>query len=257
MSFVLCLLIGVAFAGEPVVKGGKLSDDAGAALTVRNIAIPGGTAVSNVYTLSGQHILSMSLARSGTTTVLSASFPSLGLALGAQVPATDAPSQIVAFWNAGVLTREGADKAALLTWAKAQNVVVRDTAADAEKMAAYAASHPTSTGSGYGSGSSYGSSGGASASTAKPTTSSAPATPAVVSVSMHVSCAQNVRVFTGASANSGGTYGWESPNSTRSLSLKPGSVVCIADSHDKVQSCWTVPTSSARVDVGCGGFTAR
>lgn len=251
MSFVLCLLLGVAFAGEPVVKGGKLSDDAGAALTVRNIAIPGGTAVSNVYTLSGQHILSMSLARSGNITVLSASFPSLGLSMGAQVPATDAPSQIVAFWNAGVLTREGADKAALLAWAKAQNVVVRDTAAEAEKVAAYAASHPTSTTSFSSSPTSSGSA------SSKPTTASAPSTPAVVSVSMHVSCGQNVRVFTGSSATSGGTYGWESPNSTRSLSLKPGSVICIANSQDKVQSCWTVPTSSARVDVGCGGFTQR
>lgn len=253
MSFVLCLLLGVAFAGEPVVKGGKLTDDAGAALTVRNIAIPGGTAVSNVYTLSGQHLLSMSIARSGEFTMLSANFPSLGLSLGAQVPATDAPSQIVAFWKAGVLTREGADKAALLAWAKAQNVVVKDNAAEAEKLAAYAASHPTST-SGFSSG---GSSASSSSAAPRPTTSSAPSTPTVVSVSMHVSCAQNVRVFTGSSATSGGTYGWESPNSTRSMSLKPGSVVCIADSHDKVQSCWTVPTSSARVDVGCGGFTQR
>lgn len=252
MSFVLCLLLGVAFAGEPVVKGGKLTDDAGPALTVRNIAIPGGTAVSNVYTLSGQHILSMSLARSGNITVLSANFPSLGLSLGAQVPATDAPGQIAAFWNAGVLTREGADKAALLTWAKAQNVVVKDNAAEADKVAAYAASHPTSTTAFASPATSPSTSSGP-----KPTTSSAPATPTVVSVSMHVSCAQNVRVFTGSSATSGGTYGWESPNSTRSLSLKPGSVVCIADSHDKVQSCCTVPTSSARIDVGCGGFTQR
>ncbi|MCP4810211.1 MAG: hypothetical protein GY913_24205 [Proteobacteria bacterium] len=74
---------------------------------------------------------------------------------------------------------------------------------------------------------------------------------------MKVTCDTKVRVFKGSSPSSGGTYGWESPNSVRSLSMSAGDVLCIADGSDKVQSCWTASGSTAKLEVGCGGFMQR
>lgn len=78
-----------------------------------------------------------------------------------------------------------------------------------------------------------------------------------VSVSVHVSCSERVRLFRGHSPSSSGTYGWESPNSTVSYTVSAGDVICIADGSDKVQSCWTAGSGSASLDVSCGGFKAR
>ena len=103
----------------------------------------------------------------------------------------------------------------------------------------------------------------ASAAASRPATSassgqsSAPAAPTTVSVSMKITCGERVRVFQGRSANSGGTYGWESPNSVRSLTVPVGNVICIANERDQVQSCWTASGTRASLEVGCGGFMQR
>ncbi|MCB9777643.1 MAG: hypothetical protein H6742_03685 [Alphaproteobacteria bacterium] len=88
-------------------------------------------------------------------------------------------------------------------------------------------------------------------------TSSKPAGPQRVSVSMHIDCPEKVRIFQGRSPSSGGTYGWESSNSTRSLSMDEGDVLCIADDRDHIGSCWTASGSSVSLDVQCGGFRQR
>ena len=81
--------------------------------------------------------------------------------------------------------------------------------------------------------------------------------PQRVSVSLHIDCDQRVRLFQGASRTSGGTYGWNSPNTVRSVSMNAGEVLCICDDRDNKQSCWTAAPISGRLEVGCGGFSVR
>lgn len=243
------ILVGL-LAGEPTMKGSKLLDDGAAALSVKTVKIPGGTTSTTVSTLDGAAVLVMNLSPiSPGQGMLAADFQGLGLRFGGMVPEPSASELLLGWWRAGVLTREGADREALATWAGSRGFTLTDTAAAQASFASAMASRPPPAFTPAPTPSSASSSSGSS--------SSAAAKPSTVSVSMHISCGEKVRVFFGSSASSSGTYGWESPNSTRSVTVKPGSVICIADSHDKVGSCWTVGEQRASLDVGCGGFTAR
>lgn len=248
------ILVGM-LAGEPTMKGSKLLDDGAAALSVKTVKIPGGTTSTTVSTLDGATVLVMNLSPlSPGQGLLAADFQGLGLNFGGMVPEPSASELLLGWWRAGVLTREGADREALATWAASRGFTLTDTAAAQASFASAMASRPPPAFTPAPTPSSAPSS---SRSSSSGSTSSASAAPATVSVSMHISCGEKVRVFFGSSASSSGTYGWESPNSTRSVTVKPGSVICIADSHDKVGSCWTAGEQRVNLDVGCGGFTAR
>lgn len=97
----------------------------------------------------------------------------------------------------------------------------------------------------------------AAAASAASSASSGSAGSGVVSVRLKVTCGEKVRMFEGSSPSSGGTYGWQSPNSVRNLSVRAGDVLCIADDRDKVQSCWTASGGSVDLEMGCGGFMQR
>ncbi len=242
-----------ALAGEPSLKGGRLLDDGAPALSVKTQKIPGGTVVTTITSLEGAPVVVFSVARYAPgQAMLQADFQGLGVSFGAQVGDLTPDAQILEWWGAGVLSAAGADRAALQTWAQAHTVALVDTAAQQQKLEAYAATHP---------GPSFSPPASASASSASssapPASASGASAPSTVSVELHIACKERVRVFLGASANSGGTYGWESPNSVRSVTVKPGSVICIANAQDKVQTCWTAGSERARLDVDCGGFRAR
>lgn len=246
------LLALILYAGTPSVKGNKLLDDGQAALQLKTQKIPGGAAATTVTTLDGAVVVIFMLSPIPGQAMLNADFQGLGVNFGGMVPETKADDVLLDWWKAGVLTAQGGDLAALEAWTKARNLTLINTAANQAKMAAAAAKAPVPTFSpppaaSSGSGSSGSGSSG----------SSAPAAPSTVSVTLRFTCKENVRLFLGASKSSGGTYGWESYNSTRSVTVKPGSVICLADKSDHNQTCWTAGTERTTLEVGCGGFTER
>lgn len=242
----LALLLTLS-AGEPTLKGGKLLDDGKPALGVKAAAVPGGSSVVTVTGLDGAPIVVYSFAPFAPgQAMLTADFQGLGVNFGGVATEAKADEVLLGWWKAGVLTPAGADRGALGAWCQSRGYPLVDTADQQAKMAAALASRPAYT--------PPPTSAPAKAPAATPST---PAPPSTVSVELHVACAQRVRLFFGSSPTSGGTWGWESPNTTRSTTVKPGSVICIADERDKVQTCWTAGTERARLDVDCGGFRKR
>jgi hypothetical protein len=249
MAFLLFFLFGVVFAGEPVIKGGKLVDDSGPALVVKAKSMPGGSSVLMIETLSGTPVSNlMVLPFTPGQVQVTGDFLQVHLSVAGQVQTVETSAVVLELWKAGALTREGTDPAALQAWASGRGLKVTDNEETARQLAAYGASHPAP---------SFAPAAPAAARPAPTAGTTAASGPATVSVSLHISCAQKVRLFFGSAPNSGGTYGWEETNTTRSSSVKPGSVICITDSHDKVQTCWTAGTTRADLDVSCGGFRQR
>jgi hypothetical protein len=234
-----------ALAGTPTIKGTKLLDDGTHVMNVKTSSMFG-TSMTTITARDGTPIAAFNLVSISTDQgMLSADFSALGTTFGGTLPTTAPAELVIAWWTAGALGPDGGNAENLAAWAGEHGMALRDSAADREKFAAYASSRqpmafaPLT----------------APAATAAPTR---PATPSSVSVSLTISCKQNVRMFFGSSPTSGGSYGWESPNSVRSVSMAPGAVACITDAQDHIQSCWTAPSSpSASLDVGCAGLTGR
>lgn len=251
--FILLLL--TALAGQGTIKGNKLLDDGQPALLLKTQKIPGGVVAVTATSPDGAPVLVMSLTPvPPAQKMLNADFQGLGVNFGGLIADTTPDDLLLAWWGAGVLTAQGADRAALGTWAAANKLTLRDTAAEQQKLADYAATHPGPT---FSSPSSSASSSSAASATSSSKASSAPAAPTTVSVNMKITCNPKVRVFFGDRPNASGTYGWESYNSVRSTTVKAGSVICVADERDHVQSCWTASGSSARIEIGCGGITQK
>jgi hypothetical protein len=240
-------LVAAALAGEPALKGSKLVVDGKPVLEVKTQKMMGTSATT--VTQQGVEVVVFSLAPYPPDQLtLAADFSSVGKTFGVQLPQTTPGDVLVGWWNAGVLTTQGADLGALEKWCAERQITLNDTAEEQEKFDAYVATHP---------GPVFDPPPSSSSSSSGPEGPAAAPAPGMVSVQLHISCGENVRLFFGASPTSGGTYGWESPNSTRSASMDAGSVVCICDASDHVQSCWTASGSSARLDVGCGQLMAQ
>ena len=259
---VQALMMLMLLAGTPTFKGNKMLDDGAPALSVKSIKVPGGLSSTTVSTLDGAVVVVFNLsAPYQGQRALAADFQGLGVNFNAMVAEDSVNAVLEGWWAAGALSAQGANKEALSAWAASRNIQLVDTAAEQAALEKAMASRPAPSASSSGSGSStsvysYSAPSKTTTSSASPS-SSAPAKPSVVSISMHITCSERVRVFTGASKSSGGTYGWESPNSTRSLSAKPGSVICVADASDHVKSCWTVGEERADVNIDCSGVSER
>jgi hypothetical protein len=242
------LLASLALAGEPSFKGAKLLDDGAHVMTAKRQNVFGMKSLT-LTAKDGSQVLVFALTPYQGQVMLSADFSSLGKSFGGQLPATEPDDLVLAWWKAGVLSATGADLAKLEAWCKERGFVLTDTAQQQAQMAEYAATHPGPTFSEPAPS--------ASASASASSAPAAPARPSTVSVSFHVECDQKVRMFTGSSPTSGGTYGWEYPNTVRSTTMRPGDVLCICDDRDKVQSCWTAGDQRADLEVTCGGFRQR
>jgi hypothetical protein len=242
------LLASLALAGEPSFKGAKLLDDGAHVMTVKTQNVFGLTSTT-VTAKDGSPVLAFNLSPYQGQVMLSVDFSSVGLSSGGLMPAQKPDELILAWWKAGVLSAAGVDRAKLEAWCKERGFALTDTAKQQAQLAEYAATHPGPTFSEPAPS--------ASASASVSSAPAAPARPTTVSVSFHIECDHNVRMFTGSSPTSGGTYGWESPNSVRSTTMRPGDVLCICDDRDKVQSCWTAGDQRADLEVTCGGFRQR
>jgi len=236
-----------AVAGEPTIKGARLLDDGKPALSFKTQSMMG-TTITTVTGTGGAVVVVFSVATYAPgQAMLSASFDALGATYGAQVPPAEPGDLLLAWWKAGVIGSGGADRAALDAWCKERGCMVNEVADQKAKLAAYAASHAPPA---------------PVAAAAAPAPKAAPAVAVPekvtsVSVSLHIDCDPKVRLFIGSSPTSGGTYGWEYDNNTRSTSVSPGDVICICDERDRVGSCWTAGDTRADLEVMCGGFRAR
>ena len=88
-------------------------------------------------------------------------------------------------------------------------------------------------------------------------TAAASAGSSTVGVHLKVTCDEKVRMFEGSSPTSSGTYGWQSANSVRSLTVRAGDVLCIADDHDRVGACWTASGEQAELELGCDDLVQK
>jgi hypothetical protein len=239
----MLFLFAVILAGTPSFKGAKLQDDGETVAKLKTQSTFGTTTATLTF---DDQVVVFSLAPAGPQMLLSADFQGLGLNFGGMVDATTPQDVVIEWWNAGVIDASGAHREPLESWVAAKGFSLNDTEAQRQQLMEYAAENPGPTFDTP-----------AADAPAPATTTAAASTPSVVSVRIHVSCDTKVRMFTGSSPTSGGTYGWQSSNSTFSKSVAPGSVICIADERDTVQSCWTAGTSSADLDLGCGAISER
>lgn len=247
----LWILLSISLAGDATIKGSQIIDGNTVIAKIKSQKSMG-TSFATVTAPDGSVIVILSISPyMPGQAMLNADFQGLGTSFGGMVSITDQNALLQAWLDAGVITTKGADATALSAWAKQNNIVLKNTAQEQAALAQYAATHPGPTFS------TPPSSSTSSSTSSHSSSSSTPSTPAVVSVQIHIDCNPKVRLFMGSSANSGGTYGWESYNTTRSTSAKPGSVICIADANDHVQTCWTVPDTRSELSVSCSGFKSH
>lgn len=227
-----------ALAGEPTFRGATLLDDGVPALEVKRRTVFGLTSAT-VSTLAGDEVVVAVLtAASPEVTLLSADFRSLGVRFGLQAGPWTVDAVLADWWRAGVLTAAGADPDALAAWCDARGCARTDPVplpAEPAPSAATSLLPPPRP---------------------APAPPPAPAAPRVISATLHVRCPTRVRLFLGSTPTSGGTFGWESPNTVRSVSVREGSVVCVADDRDRPVSCWTAAPISRRLEVDCASIGA-
>jgi hypothetical protein len=183
----LVLLIGLAFVGDPTLKGGRLYEDPASAIVVETQTAGAGTSVTMLKTPDGTVIASLNLVRETLQqSIARADFPTLGWYFEVRYPVTKPDDVLVSWWKNGVVSPKGADLAALRRYAADRGITLVNTAESLARMqkAAKGAPPPPS----------------APSSTAAPSPSSPePAAPTVVSVTMRVSCEHQVRLFEGSS----------------------------------------------------------
>lgn len=118
------------------------------------------------------------------------------------------------------------------------------------------------------SGSSYGGGGGGGGSAPPPSydasnqapTSSPPAGPTIVSITLRNTCPQTVDLFFGETPKFGsGTYSNMSSNSSTSKSMQPGEMIWIVDKSQNGISSVTIDASTKTVEItgDCSGFSTR